>query len=102
MPEKEYPGVEQDQGRGKGQSVGFSVEKNETESGDHTDHHGTLRKSGDGLSDVSALLDRRKIFCAEGFDFSPVIDMQTAAAQPLYVQVHSVLKGHGGKRKAAM
>ncbi len=53
MPEKEYPGVEQDQGRGKGQSVGFSVEKNETESGDHTNYHGTLRKSGDGLANAT-------------------------------------------------
>ena len=49
---------------------------------------------------LSEIRDCRQIPGTEGLDFSSVIDVEAAAVQPLNVEVHRVLEGHGGERQA--
>ena len=51
---------------------------------------------------IPILFHRREVFRTEGFNLSPVVYVQAASVQTLYVQVARVLKGHGRKSQALM
>ena len=61
------------------------------------------RLSADPFRDTASgflFRHRGEIPGAEGLDLPPVVYVQGAAVQPLQIQVHGVLEGHGRERQA--